>query len=229
MGTFDILSLEVALIWERNDTWGPFYGGLGQVNIHKYGLWICCVTGVVQYGEFVRRRGDDPLVLAINWWLVAYKQRTVVTGLVSYKFYFSNITRKMSTWGTCWKRKWVQSWLLTHLSSGIHAQAKTSLKWKWPGQGHGQNILLMLFNSCLEIQIMSHVHYWKDFQWWCLGTFIHNLFRSSKGIIVGTITTIYKFVLMGEFQHLGNVIMTWEWIIRVNWSFAGPIWYVVDR
>lgn len=125
----------------------------------------------------------------------------------------------MSTRGTCRNRKWVQSWLLTHLTSGIHAPAKTSLKWKWSCQGRGQNILLMFFNSCLEIQIMSHVHYWKDFQPWCLGTFIHNLFRSSKGVIVRTVATIHRFVLMGEFQHLGNVIITGEWIIRVNWPF----------
>lgn len=129
----------------------------------------------------------------------------------------------MSTRGTCRKRKWVQSWLLTHLTSGIHAPAKTSLKWKWSGQGRGQNILLMLFNSCLEIQIMSHVHYWKDFQLWCLGTFIHNLFKSSKSVIVRTVATIHSFVLMGEFQHLGNVIITGEWIIRVNWPFSGPM------
>lgn len=189
---------------------------------------MLCHWGYFQ-AESLSWKGDGSLVVAMNWWLMAYKERNDVVGLVSYKFYFSNVTWKMSARGMWRKRKWVQLWLLTHLSSRIHAQAKTSLKWKWSGQGHGQNILLMLFNSCLEIQIMSHVHYWKDFPQWCLGTFIHNLFRSSKGVTVGTMVTIHKFVLMGEFQHFGNVVITWEWIIRINWSFAGPIWYAVDR
>lgn len=142
-----------------------------------YGLWW--INMLYHWGEdnYLRRlcQGKGSLVVAMIWWLLAFQQRDDRIGLVFSKFYFSHGARKMTMWGICRNRKWAQPWLLTHLSSGIHAPAKMFLKWKWSGQGHGQNILLMLFSSCLEIQIMSHVHYWKGFWWCCLGKFARNL------------------------------------------------------
>lgn len=69
--------------------------------------------------------------------------------------------------------------------------------------------LLMLWNNCSAIPMMDQSHYWKEPQWWCSGKFLaKDLFRSDKGMILGTRMAVCE----GDFQGLGKVPLTPEWI-----------------
>ena len=141
---------------EKNETGKQLRGGgwVGQGKRQKLMCDMCrmCLwtTGRLckekswrweKAGQVGSECGVALLLVRGSQWLMAFKQRNDMLRLVFFGFclkrkpYFANSASKMMTRGKTRKRKWIRSWHVTHLSSGVHSWTKTSSGSEWSGQG----------------------------------------------------------------------------------------------